>query len=289
MLISLHSSTVLRRRHNEVLAEVERAAAAGLSGYWAPMLNGMDTLTTLALAGASVPRIELGTAIVPLPLRTPYALAQQAITIQDVTGGRLVLGLGTSHPDLVRDLFGAEWSAPIGAMSAYLQALMPLLEGRPEGALPTAARRPPVVVGAVNPRMANVAAEMADGIVTWSAGLRTLEQVVIPVADRRTANKPFRVIVSLPVCVTDDVAAARALIGSRLGANDALPSYRKVMEREDVNGVAQLALVGNEAEVSAQLTSFASAGATEFAAHIVAVGSDVDRTWALLTREAEAV
>lgn len=287
MHLSLHSGTVIRGTHEAVISEVGRAAQAGLRGYWAPMLNGMDTLTVLALAGVAVPGIELGTAVVPIPLRTPYALAQQTMTVQAATDGRLSIGLGTSHPAFSRDFFGVTPGPPIETMSTYVRDLLPLLDGERPQALSRPGPRPPILLGAVNPRMAALAAELADGVVTWTAGLRTVEDVVLRASTARRAAGPFRVVVAMPLGITDDADATRSLVHARLGANDAMPSYQKVLAREGATGVADLALVGTEQEVATQLRRFADLGVTEFAAHVVATGPDVDRTWKFLEREAK--
>src|SRR5271156_6514748 len=115
MRIAIHSGTTNRGTIDRILAEARKAADYGLCGYWAPMLNGHDTLTVLAIVGREVAGIELGTAVVPMPLRPVYALAQQVTTVQEAIGGRLALGLGPSHEALVRDLFGLEWTPPLPA------------------------------------------------------------------------------------------------------------------------------------------------------------------------------
>lgn len=282
MKLSIHSSTTNHGTVATVVEEVRRTAAAGLSGYWAPMLSGVDTLTALAVAGAAVPGVELCTAVVPIPVRSPFALAQQAVTLQEVTAGRLVLGLGTSHEALVRDVFRGEWQPPLATMRAYLDDLLPLLESADPRRLRVAAPRPDVVLGAVNPRMAELAVERADGVVTWAAGLRTVEEVLRPALRDRAVGRPFRIVTAVPFCVTDDEAAARAGIHTKLGAHDGLPSYQRVLRREGVTGVAGVAVVGDEASVDRQLERFAAAGVTEFAAHVVASGPDLDRTWSYL-------
>lgn len=287
MRVSLHSSTTNRGTVEQITAEVARVREAGLGGYWAPMLNGLDTLTVFAVAAARVPDVALGTAVVPIPLRSPYALAQQALTVQEVSGGRLTLGLGTSHRPLAESLFRVEWRSPMATMRTYLDELRRLLAGDEPDRLWRRVTPPHVVLGAVNPAMAAYAAERADGVVTWAAGLRTVEQVVVPAAARR--GDPFRIVVCQPLCVTDDEDAARAAIHRKLGANDALPSYQKVLEREGAPGIAALSLVGDERSVGEQLDRFADAGVTEFAAHVVAAGSDDDRTWRFLAERAAAV
>lgn len=280
MRISIHSSTTNHGSVDQIVEEVAQVGRTGLAGYWAPMLNGVDTLTALAVAASRVDDVALATAVVPIPLRTPYALGQQALTVQEVSGGRLTIGLGTSHKDLAERIFAAEWGSPMATMRAYLTELRSLLAGEQSGRLQPKAPAPQIVLGAVNPVMTSFAAEQADGVVTWACGLRTLEQVVVAAAADRA--EPFRIVTALPLCVTGDEEAARAAINRKLGASDALPSYRRVLEREGADGIAAMSLVGDEETVAAQLRRFAETGVTEFAAHVVARGADDERTWRFL-------
>lgn len=290
MRISLQSGLVNVGSVAAVLDEVARAGAHGLHGYWAPMLTGQDTLTVLALAGRAVPGIELGTAVVPIPLRPPFALAQQAATVQEVVGGRLLLGIGPSHEALVTRAFGLPWTPPFTATREYLAELDELLSGRSRRRLvrPDVAA-PPILLGAVNPRMAELAAEHASGIVTWAAGRATVRRVLTPAAQRASAGPDFRIVTVLPLCVTSDRPAARELVRARLGANDRYPSYQKVLAREGVDSVADLAVIGSEAECSDALDELAACGTTDFGAHLVMPGpAEADRTWAFLAARAAA-
>ncbi|TDB86418.1 LLM class flavin-dependent oxidoreductase [Actinomadura sp. 7K534] len=293
MRIAIHSGLTMRGSVQGVVDQVRRTAEYGFAGYWAPMLTGHDTLTAFAVAGREVPGIELGTAVVPMPLRPPYALAQQVATVQEVLGGRLALGIGPSHEALVRDAFGLEWPPPIAATRRYVADLAAVMTGR-DGrrvAVPgaTSAAPPPILLGAVNPAMARLAAEVAAGVVTWAAGPRTVTEVIRPALDGRPAGSPFRIVAALPVCVTGDAAEARSHIHRVLGANDALPSYRKVLAREGVDGVAQLAIVGSPGEVARRIDAFAESGVTDFAAHPLAKSDvDTERTWEFLAAHAKA-
>ncbi|TDC60948.1 LLM class flavin-dependent oxidoreductase [Actinomadura sp. GC306] len=288
MRIAIHSGLTMRGSVQGVVDQVRRTAEHGFAGYWAPMLTGHDTLTAFAVAGREVPGVELGTAVVPMPLRPPYALAQQVATVQEVLGGRLALGIGPSHEVLVRDAFGLEWSPPIAATRRYVGELTDVMAGRDGRRVAVGGDPPPVLLGAVNPAMARLAAEVAAGVVTWAAGPRTITEVIRPALRDRPADSPFRIVAALPVCVTEDAAEARRFIHRVLGANDALPSYRKVLAREGVDGVARLAIVGSPDEVARRIDAFAESGATDFAAHPLAE-SDVDdeRTWEFLAAYAK--
>lgn len=287
MRIAVHSGATMRGKVEDVVGEVRKVADHGLAGYWAPMLTGHDTLTAFAIAGHEVPGVELGTAVVPMPLRPPYALAQQVATVQEVLKGRLALGIGPSHEALVKDAFGLEWAPPIAATRGYVRQLKDIMTGADGRRVVTGGDPTPILLGAVNPAMARLAAEAASGVVTWAAGPRTISDVIRPALRERPRGEPFRIVAALPVCVTGDVAGAREHIHRRLGANDRLPSYRKVLRREGVDGVARLAIVGSPDEVSRRLDAFAGSGVTDFAAHPLAeTDVDAERTWEYLASRA---
>ena len=286
MRIAIHSGLTMRGEVGGVVEQVRMVAECGLAGYWAPMLTGHDTLTAFAVAGREVPGVELGTAVVPMPLRPPFALAQQVATVQEVLGGRLALGIGPSHEALVRDAFGLEWTPPIAATRRYVEELESVMAGRDGRRIVVGGDPTPILLGAVNPAMAALAAEVASGVVTWAAGPRTITDVIRP-ALRDRPGTPFRIVAALPVCVTGDAAGTREHVHAALGANDRLPSYRKVLRREGVDGVADLALVGSPDEVARGLDAFAAAGATDFAAHVLAkTDIDAEHTWEFLADRA---
>jgi len=96
---------------------IERYEAMGLDSVWSAQLFGADALTVFALAGATTSHIRLGTAVIPTYSRHPLVLASQALTTQAATGNRLVLGVGSSHRDLVEGVLGADYERP----AAYLR------------------------------------------------------------------------------------------------------------------------------------------------------------------------
>ncbi|TDC86411.1 LLM class flavin-dependent oxidoreductase [Actinomadura sp. 7K507] len=286
MRIAIHSGLTMRGKVGGVVEQVRRVAESGLAGYWAPMLTGHDTLTAFAVAGREVPGVELGTAVVPMPLRPPFALAQQVATVQEVLGGRLALGIGPSHEALVRDAFGLEWTPPIAATRRYVERLKAVMTGE-DGRVVVGGGPTPILLGAVNPAMVALAAEVASGVVTWAAGPRTITDVIRPALRDRPDGSPFRIVAALPICVTGDVAGTREHIHAALGANDRFPSYRKVLRREGVDGVAGLAIVGSPDEAARRLDTFEASGVTDFAGHVLAGNrGDADRTWEFLAARA---
>ena len=113
----------------DVVAQVRRFADAGFDHAFASQIFGPDALTLLAVVGAQVPGIELGTGVVPVHARHPMMLAQQALTVQALTGDRLLLGIGLSHQVVVESMWGMSYAKPGSYMREYLASLMPLLRG----------------------------------------------------------------------------------------------------------------------------------------------------------------
>ncbi|MEV4529820.1 LLM class F420-dependent oxidoreductase [Streptosporangium sp. NPDC049304] len=264
----------------DVRESIARGADDGFSSVWMSQTFDLDALTALAVAGSQVPGIELGTAVVPTYPRHPAALAQQALTVNAALGGRLALGIGLSHQIVIEGIYGMSFERPARHMREYLSILMPLVRGENvsfEGETLTARlglntpgpRDMPVLTAALAPRMLRLAGEVADGTVLWMTGAKTVAEHVAPAVTEaaRAAGRPEpRIVCALPVCVTDDVEAARALAAERFEIYGQLPSYRAMLDREGAEGPADVAIVGDEDEVSARIEALAKAGVTDFVA-----------------------
>ena len=268
--------------------EVVGAEEDGFDSVWFAHIFGADALTIIALAGAKTTRIELGTSVIPIHSRHPFALAQQALTVQAATGGRLTLGIGLSHQPVVEGMWGLSYEKPARLMREYLSVLRPLLRGetvafsgevfRVAGALQVpGATPPPVLIAALAPMMLRIAGELADGTVTWMAGAKTIESHIAPRinAAAEAADRPRpRVAVGLPVAVTDDPAQVRERAAQEFQIYGQLPNYRRMLDIEGADGPGDVTIVGDEAEVERQVRALASAGATDFSASIFPVGDD---------------
>jgi alkanesulfonate monooxygenase SsuD/methylene tetrahydromethanopterin reductase-like flavin-dependent oxidoreductase (luciferase family) len=117
--------------------------------------------------------------------------------------------------------------------------------------------------------MLALAAQMADGTLTWCTGPETLRTLTIPTinaAAERLGRPAPRVIAALPVCVTSDVAAARARAAEVFAVYGQLPSYRAMLDHEGAAGPADIAIVGSADEVSSRIAALADIGVTDFAA-----------------------
>ncbi|MCH7511608.1 MAG: LLM class flavin-dependent oxidoreductase, partial [Chloroflexi bacterium] len=111
--------------------QVIEAEEDGYPSVWFGQIFGSDALTTIALAGQKTERIELGTSVVPTYPHHPFTLAQQALTVQVATGGRLALGIGLSHQPVIEGMWGLSYEKPARHMREYLSVLRPLItEGK---------------------------------------------------------------------------------------------------------------------------------------------------------------
>ena len=282
------------------LADQLRAAVDdGFASAWMSNIFGLEALTSLAVAGGQVPGIELGTAVVPTYPRHPAVLAQQALTTDLAVGGRLVLGIGLSHQIVIQDMYGYDFGRPARHMREYLTVLLPLLAGDPVSfdgetlhahiglSVPRSRQKLPVLLAALAPQMLRLAGTSADGTILWMTGPATVRDYIVPTiaAAAAAAGRPApRVVCILPVCVTDDPARARADAGKAFAIYGQLPSYRAMLDREGAAGPGDVAIVGDEDAVAAQISALADAGVTDFVAGEYARGDDGPRTRAFLRK-----
>lgn len=265
----------------EVVEQVRVAAEARFATAWASQALGGDALTMLAVAGAAVPGVAVGAAVVPVPPRHPLVLAGQALTVQAAVAGRLTLGVGAGIGAMMSGMFGLPTDRPVRRMREYLTVLSPLLRGESVDhrgdtltatgsiMMPGNVPAPSVLLAAMGPHMVRLAGELTDGAVTWMTGPKAVGEHVVPSVTKAAENagrRPPRVVAGLPVCVTDTAGEVRARIGEQFALAAQVPEYRATFDREGVAGPGDVAIVGTETEVAQALTRFRDAGVTEFMA-----------------------
>ena len=299
MRIGIHGGISGRQPNavDEMVSTARTALDAGLA-FWVPQLSDVDALTALAAVGREVPDVELGTAVVPTYPRHPLVMAMQALTVQAATRGRLTLGIGLSHRIVIEGAYGLSFDKPVRHMREYLEILMPVLQtGRVDftGEELSAhtfspvrvgdAEAPQVVVAALGTQMLNLAGRLADGTALWMVGPRTLADHVVPTITKaaEAAGRPApKVVVGLPVSVTADPDAARENAAATLTIYNSLPSYRAMLDKEGAGGPADVAIVGDEESVAAQLHNLESLGATDLSLPVFGSSEERSRTMALL-------
>jgi F420-dependent oxidoreductase-like protein len=273
----------------EAVAEADRI---GFDSIWTAEAYGSDSLTPLAWWGASTERIKLGTAIVQMSARQPAATAMAAMTMDHLSGGRFILGLGVSGPQVVEGWYGMPFERPLARTREYVGILrdiwaregpvtnegefypLPLPGGTGFAKPLKASIHPlrediPIYLGAEGPKNIALAAELADG---WLAMLFSptlpgyfedaLAEGFAREGARRTKDD-FEVAATVPLIVSDDVDAAAdmlrpfyALYFGGMGAKGknfhANVPIRLGYERE-IEEIQDLYLAGKKDEAAARI------------------------------------
>jgi probable F420-dependent oxidoreductase len=170
--------------HRDLLLQAE---AAGYTDLWSGETNGPDGFTPLALAAAWTDRPRLGTGIVGVFQRGPALLAQEAAALADASGGRFVLGVGSSSDRIVEGWNQIPFERPLTRVRETLDFLRTALEGErtPSGfKLETKPQhRVPIVLAALRGKMLDLAVERADGAFTNFLPLGALPKVTAQLSD----------------------------------------------------------------------------------------------------------
>ena len=216
---------------------VLEAESLGFDSVWTAEAYGSDALMPLAWWGAATERIKLGTSIVQISARTPAATAMAAMTLDHLSGGRLILGLGVSGPQVVEGWYGQPFEKPLARMREYIGVLRdiwaregPVTNDGPHYPLPlpggTGLGKPlkasihplrsdiPIYLAAEGPKNIALAGELCDG---WLALFYSphhdgfyrdaLDEGLSRTGARRS-KADFEVAASVPLIITDDIEAA---------------------------------------------------------------------------------
>jgi F420-dependent oxidoreductase-like protein len=215
----------------ELVELAQEAERLGYDSAWAAEAWGTDAVTVLTWLAATTTRIKIGSAVMQMPARTAAATAMTAATLDLMSGGRFLLGLGTSGPQVVEGWHGQPWGRPLARTREYVEVVRAALRretvemhGREldipyAGAGATGLGKPlklmmrplratiPIYLAALSPKNVRLAFEIADGWlpIFWSPEhARTLFQF--------EERADFDVAPSAHVVVTDDVAAGRDVV-----------------------------------------------------------------------------
>jgi F420-dependent oxidoreductase-like protein len=222
---------------------IKEAERLGYYAVWASEAYGSDAVTPLAWIGAQTKTIRLGTAIMQMPARTPAMTAMTALTLDQLSGGRFLLGLGLSGPQVVEGWHGQPFSQPLSRTREYVNIVRAIFERKKaltyegrhyqlpyqgEGATGlgkplkiTLRRRPdlPIYLAAIGPKNVALAAEIADGWLPIFFSPRhyaEIFQTSVEAGFARASNgksyTSFDIAPLVPVAVGEDVTACRNLV-----------------------------------------------------------------------------
>ncbi len=213
----------------ELVELAQEAERLGYHSAWAAEAWGTDAVTVLAWIAATTERIKVGSAIIQIPGRTPANTGMTAATLDLLSGGRFLLGLGTSGPQVVEGWHGEPWGKPLAKTREYVEIVRAVLRrdvvehhgehydipytgpgatglGKPLKLMARPLRAEvPIYLASMGPRSVRLAFEIADG---WIPLFFQPERArdVFPMDDARDG---FEIAPSVPVVLIDDVEAGR--------------------------------------------------------------------------------
>ena len=212
----------------EGLQEAERL---GFDSCWTAEAYGSDCLTPLAWWGSHTERIRLGTALVQMSARTPAATAMAAMSMDHLSGGRFILGIGVSGPQVVEGWYGQPFAKPLARTREYIEIVRAIwarkepvvfagehyqlpLPGTELGKPLKSIVRPlrediPIYLAAEGPKNIALATELCQG---WLALFYSPHSADLYAEALASAGDDFEVVATVPLIVADDVDAAADMI-----------------------------------------------------------------------------
>lgn len=219
----------------EMILEADRL---GYHAVWSAEAYGSDCITPLAWIGALTKRIKLGSAIMQMPARSPAMTAMTAITLDQLSGGRFLLGLGLSGPQVVEGWHGTAYGKPLGKTREYVHIIRQILAreaplthdgehyqipyrgqdatglGKPLKSIAHGPSDMPIYLAAIGPKNVALSAEIADGWLPiffspahYEAAYAAAVEAGLALAGKTLAD--FDIAPSVTVVIDDDLEAAR--------------------------------------------------------------------------------
>ncbi len=220
---------------NNGMALAQEAERLGFDSVWTAEAYGSDALTPLTWVGALTSKIKLGTGILQMPARTPAMTAMTAATLDLLSGGRVLLGLGLSGPQVVEGWHGQPYGKPLVRTREYIEILRriwareaPLEYKGEEYQIPIEGgtglgkplkliihplrKRIPVYLAAIGPKNIELAGEIADGWLPIFFAPEREDAYLAPLnagLAKRQSSEPFDIAPAVTVVVGDDVQECR--------------------------------------------------------------------------------
>ena len=276
----------------DALATIQEAERLGYTSAWTAEAYGSDALTPLAWWGAHTSTIQLGTGIVQMTARTPAATAMAAMTLDHLSGGRFILGLGVSGPQVVEGWYGQPYPRPLARTREYVDIVrrivrrdapvsvhgefydMPYPGGTGLGKPLKSTVHPlrteiPIYLGAEGPKNVALAAEICDGWLPLFFSpkddahyRRCLAEGFAAAGDPGKQDR-FEVACNLTIVIGDDVERCADLVRPNLalyaggmgarGANFHFEVFARMGYEDVATRVQDLYLQGKKAEAAAAI------------------------------------
>jgi alkanesulfonate monooxygenase SsuD/methylene tetrahydromethanopterin reductase-like flavin-dependent oxidoreductase (luciferase family) len=225
---------------------VQLAEKLGYDAVFSTQIGARDGLMTLAAYANATTKIKLGTGVIPAFPRHPVALAYEAATLDEITGGRLLLGVGTSHNITMENWYGIDMSKPLSQLKEYvsiLRSLFTTAKVEHHGAfyntnfafMNYAPRTDlPIYISGLSPNTLTFAGQAADGLILWACLPTYIRDVVTPHVRKgeKEAGRPegsCEIVAAIPSALATDVEGARNAFRREFFTYMTLPFYRNAI------------------------------------------------------------
>ncbi len=230
------------------LAQMGEIEELGYTSLWIAEVSGPDAFVSLTALALNTKKAELSTGVIPIQIRTPGAMAMGFLTINELSGGRAIAGLGVSSPVIVERWHGASYRKPVTAMRECVTIMRQLFsDGRSKfegevyksdfrlGMRITAPRPPKIYLAGLNAPMLRLAGEIADGVLMNYSPPDAIAPMVQHIHEgaKAAGRDPSSVDVGIYIrmCITDEEDKAVDSFRRELAGYAFVDSYNKMFAR----------------------------------------------------------
>jgi len=202
---------------NQVLECSKILSNTNMDSIWIPETWGMENFSMLSAVSEKTTTQKIGSSIINIYSRSPSTIAMGAMTVDTISKGRLILGLGTSSVPIVEDFHGAKFEKPVQRMKEYVEIIRLILSGKQinySGKIFqlknfTSLIKPhrnsiPIYLAAINQKMVDLTWDIADGVIFYLRPLNEMKQTI----SKMQAKKNIDVACQIITCISEDSDAA---------------------------------------------------------------------------------
>lgn len=208
---------------------------------WIPETWGMDCCSIMSTISHIAKKPKIGSSIMNIYSRSPALAAMSAATIDVLSNGRMILGLGTSSQSIVENWHGDKFEHPVGRMREYVEIIRLILSGKKcnyDGdffhlknfnlLISTSQKKIPIYVAAINEKMVDLTWEIADGTIFYLRPLDELRNIISKMQSKRKIDVACQLITSVSDDATKAITRAKKTIAFYVSVGDI---YREFLAR----------------------------------------------------------
>ena len=198
---------------NQVLECSETLSRTNVDTIWIPETWGMENFSMLSAVSTKTSTQKIGSSIINIYSRSPSVIAMGAVTVDELSGGRMILGLGTSSLPIINDFHGYKFENPLQRMKEYVEIIRSVLSGKQVNytgeifelkgfSLLIKPKREtiPIYLAAVNQKMVDLARDIGDGVIFYLRPLNEMKETISKMQTRKKIDITCQII----TCVAED-------------------------------------------------------------------------------------